>query len=322
MRPIEDKGLGILYTNSFNRIWVFGLLDEATSASYREVAEYWIHDAVLPACRMVNISFSCIGSGLYAEVTALQEGYALCREHAATAAIATPEQILWIDALTAPMQHVFEYPAQVEKKLINQIQSGDTEGAHGTLRELFEANLSADALSEGMRQIFLTTLKGTYLKALRGDLIHSFREQIVHLPMHRPSPVVHAYFTDLTNDLCEAFIDQNMKHKTAIRKVDLETYVQQHYSDQNLALGTAAIHFGFSEAYFSQLFKEIMGENFSVYLERVRLTTSQALLAQSVKIDDVATMSGYSSPGSYRRAYKRYFGLSPSRAREVGKSTT
>jgi AraC-like DNA-binding protein len=87
--------------------------------------------------------------------------------------------------------------------------------------------------------------------------------------------------------------------------------VEAHFSEDKLSLSLAAQHFGFSETYFSQMFKDITGENFSTFTEITRLNKAQVLLKEYLKIEEVACRCGYKSPASFRRAYKRYFGVNP-----------
>lgn len=317
LQPFETSGQGILYSRTSNRIALFFLMDASDTPAFRETAQELLLETVQPICDAASMAVRYVGSGLCQQVSELSEAYLQCREHAAALGSLTDSGIQWIDRLPIPRQHLFVYPAEVEKRLINQLQSGDLPGTLDTLVPLFDANTRPGVLGDGMRVIFYTLLKGTYLKALDGELIELFRDRIEHLPLKRPAADVRRYFLDLTEDMCTAFTKAKPQETGTIRKEELLAYVEENFSDPSLSLSLASEHFGFSGAYFSQLFKDTTGENFSAFLERTRLEHSRVLLARSLKIDDVALQCGYSSTGTYRRAYKRYYGISPSQARAL-----
>lgn len=62
-----------------------------------------------------------------------------------------------------------------------------------------------------------------------------------------------------------------------------------------------------------QLFKEFTGVNFSDHLIKVRMDQAEILLKESnYTVDEIASRVGYNSSHSFRRAFKRLNGVSPS----------
>ena len=62
-----------------------------------------------------------------------------------------------------------------------------------------------------------------------------------------------------------------------------------------------------TEVYLSKLFKKATGENFSRYVEGIRMNRAKELLDQGYKVMEVVEQVGYNSPQVFRRAWKRYF---------------
>ena len=68
-----------------------------------------------------------------------------------------------------------------------------------------------------------------------------------------------------------------------------------------------------SESYFSHMFKENMNVNFSVYLEDLRLTEAAHLIEKGESgINEIALEVGYNNQTSFRRAFKKKYGVTPS----------
>ncbi|HPJ01325.1 MAG TPA: AraC family transcriptional regulator [Candidatus Limiplasma sp.] len=88
-------------------------------------------------------------------------------------------------------------------------------------------------------------------------------------------------------------------------------YIDEHYTDNQLSLTSVADTFHITEGYLSSLFKDISGENFSKYIEKLRMERAFELIRNGFKINEVAQMSGYNSPQVFRRAYRRHYGTAP-----------
>lgn len=97
----------------------------------------------------------------------------------------------------------------------------------------------------------------------------------------------------------------------------IQDYINANYSDSALCLTKISDEFGISENYFSFLFKKISGENFSVYLEKLRMAQAKELVCESNHpLSNIYEMVGYNNPASFRRAFKKIFGMSPKEMRE------
>lgn len=89
-------------------------------------------------------------------------------------------------------------------------------------------------------------------------------------------------------------------------------YLRQNFADKQLSLSCVASRFGFSETYFSRLFKAQTGEAYSEYLERLRIGHARTLLEQGESVDSTASRTGYNSVTVFRAAFKRICGVTPS----------
>ena len=97
---------------------------------------------------------------------------------------------------------------------------------------------------------------------------------------------------------------------------DAKNYIRKHYSD-DISLTKVAEYVHLNPSYFSNLFSQKTGENFSAYLNNVRiLHAKQLLLNPNIKIYEVGEKVGFSDPASFNRSFKRTEGISPSEFRE------
>ena len=101
----------------------------------------------------------------------------------------------------------------------------------------------------------------------------------------------------------------------------IQNYLNQNYMDSSLSLSKISEEFHISENYFSFLFKKEVSENFSVYLEKLRMAKAKELvLESSVSISELYQYTGYNNAASFRRAFKKKFGVSPKEMREKAAS--
>ena len=97
---------------------------------------------------------------------------------------------------------------------------------------------------------------------------------------------------------------------------DAKNYIRKHYSE-DISLTKVAEYVHLNPSYFSNLFSQKTGENFSAYLNNVRiLHAKQLLLNPNIKIYEVGEKVGFSDPASFNRSFKRTEGISPSKFRE------
>jgi AraC family transcriptional regulator of arabinose operon len=77
-----------------------------------------------------------------------------------------------------------------------------------------------------------------------------------------------------------------------------------------------AAQVGLSRSRFEHLFKEQTGRTLKSRLRRLRLNRAKSPLADcSLSIKEVGAQSGYSSPSSFTRDFRKFFQVSPSQCR-------
>jgi two-component system, response regulator YesN len=87
-------------------------------------------------------------------------------------------------------------------------------------------------------------------------------------------------------------------------------YVERDYANASLTGAARVVHM--NPQYLSRLFKERAGENFHVFLSRVRMEKAAQLLRDgSYLAYEVSAIVGYGNQKNFTRAFKQHFGISP-----------
>ena len=79
-----------------------------------------------------------------------------------------------------------------------------------------------------------------------------------------------------------------------------------------LKLETVAKEQYVNAAYLGRIFRAQTGQSFRDALTEERMRRAERLLRQQVSVSDTAVAVGYSDSNYFSRAYKKYFGHSPS----------
>ena len=112
---------------------------------------------------------------------------------------------------------------------------------------------------------------------------------------------------------------QNSKKKiTGLEKINKSfEYIEKNYSE-DIHLKDIARAAGFSEYYFSRLFKEITEKSFHQYLNEIRIKKAEALLNDSnYSVSEAAYASGFSSIATFDRLFREIKGCTPQEFRKL-----
>lgn len=113
---------------------------------------------------------------------------------------------------------------------------------------------------------------------------------------------------DTYQDKSQAYLDKFMR---------ICEYIDIHYSE-DLSLEKVAELAGFSKYHFERLFKGFTGITFYKYLNKVRITQSQALINNpSLTMTEVALKSGFNSSSTFIRMFKQINGCTPTEFRNT-----
>lgn len=213
-------------------------------------------------------------------------------------------------ASAAHRESCYYYPADLEARIVNIVESGRTEELESLLGPIEEENFQRRSLSVRMLKALADELEGTRHKIMArlepdGD---------DEWPVPEPELSINDHIRHQLQGLRELTRSASRRngHEHKYKRAILD-FVDTHFSEPDMGLKRLALEFSFSEVYLSHLFRQIAGTTFSSYLEQLRMDEAAGLLRTTrMTVDQVAQHVGYGSAHVFRRAFKRRFGVSPS----------
>lgn len=104
---------------------------------------------------------------------------------------------------------------------------------------------------------------------------------------------------------------KNFDEQTTIKY--LREYVENNYTF-DISMQEVAEDMGYSDAYFSKLFKQYFNQNFTAYLTEYRIKKAKELLTDTNNsIKDISRMVGYEDSNYFAKIFKRIVGEIPSK---------
>ena len=126
--------------------------------------------------------------------------------------------------------------------------------------------------------------------------------------------LIHEYF-----EILDSYARQHREAEARTeRMTKILKYISKNVSNPLLGAPMVCDEFNMSTTYFSRIFKEDLGVNFSVYLQTLRITKAKKLLIETdMNLNTIAQEVGYISSQNLLRLFKRYEGMSPSSYRQM-----
>lgn len=103
-----------------------------------------------------------------------------------------------------------------------------------------------------------------------------------------------------------------------IRRINKTLEFIDNHLDQAIQLEDAARASHFSPYHFHRLFHALVGETVNDYVSRKRMeiAVSRLVYKPELSVTEVAEMGGFSSSANFSKAFKLYFGVSPTELRD------
>lgn len=216
----------------------------------------------------------------------------------------------------------YYFPVSLEERLVNAVKTGNIESMHDQLKEVYEINVMERSITPSMMHFLVNDLQCAVFKALHGlnHRVDVDEEEIYRQleQLNRENDILLRFnrINSIFQYLCEK-VQEGADESNVQQKEQIERYIRENYHNSDLSLTKIADDFGYASTYFSRLFKELFHENFTAYLEMVRIERVCELLRGGVNLETIAEQTGYNSVYVMRTAFKRSKGMTPNDYRKL-----
>jgi AraC-like DNA-binding protein len=205
---------------------------------------------------------------------------------------------------------MYFYPLDIENKLINLIRAGQWESLKDLVEDIYRQNY-IQRLIPPRETIRLFNAFDVTMNRLNSI------PNIPKLEIRTDDLNPKSYFDDLLNHfhtICIHMEKIKKSHNTELINRMIR-FIQNNYTDINFSLQMVADEFGISVRYCSDFFLEQTGENFTGFVENLRMTKIQELMVKEkddIALSQIGREAGYYNVNTFYKAFKRKFGVSPS----------
>ncbi len=204
---------------------------------------------------------------------------------------------------------------ELEHTYLGMLRAGNFEGAR---------SLIAQSVDSSMRSVSLLSFRYPLYRLLSAALRLCKHDNILQtcidddLFLSHDTAELKSLLLRITQKICFAKNNYDQGSYRRQRGNELHQYVMQHYADPDLTLETLATSFGITPQYASKLYKDGSGSNFQETLQMLRVEKSKALLnRRDMTLQQICLEVGFSNTAAFRRAFKKYEGITPSEYRAV-----
>lgn len=238
----------------------------------------------------------------------VQVGYQQCKDLALRVVKDSGKFVYTTQDLPA-FQQIYRYTMDQELRLAQLLQYGTQEELQAFLDELFEQNLRKLQLSDGMQKSFFTAVQNSALRSLSRFQLE--KGTIHHETLNSPKEL-RAYLSQL-QEATQRSLGIQAQQAQEEKKQAVLAFIKEHYGEADLMIYPLCEELGCSESSLNRFIHEQLGLSFSDLLEKTRMEAACALLQRGgLTVKAIAEQTGYASDASFRRAFKRVMGVSPS----------
>jgi AraC-type DNA-binding domain-containing proteins len=218
------------------------------------------------------------------------------------------------------MNYHYQYPLEVEQKLINLMKIGESVAACELISHIFKLN-AENKVSGEVKRCMAFDILGTVIKGM-GQFGSS--EYLDNKDIN---------ISDVTNDgleghicravskICEKAKEQSERADVPQLSKSIKDYVESNYRDPDLNISLTALHFNMTPSYLSVIFKEETGLGLLDYINTIRIEECKKHLLDGVSVVEIADMTGFRGSGALIRVFKKLTGITPGQYKKINHTT-
>ncbi len=223
-----------------------------------------------------------------------------------------PYQLIRKDSST------YYYPSDFSTKLISCIGAGSDDQIESIFTIIRQENTEYRSLPNNLMNFLLSDIRNTLFRAKSYITVTEENSEILASidAKFNSKPILSL---NTLEDIAHALCSLNAAGQDDDQLIDtIKKYITDNFNDPSIGLSKISDEFNISESYFSHMFKEKTGENFSVYLENIRMNEAVRLIKETgTSLNELYIAVGYNNANTFRRAFKKKFGITPSAMRDM-----
>lgn len=213
------------------------------------------------------------------------------------------------------------YPIEHERRLMEALRHGDSASAASSLNDLLAVLLFYN--QDNFKYIQLRALElaamlsRTDKDASYGDGTAANYPFIIMIKNSKSFEDLADALHSLVNKIALTIAPfRCVPHAAAMRRA--EKFIQENFT-RKIGLSEIASFAGLSPPYFSTIFRKEMGENFSTYLNRLRVNKAKHMLLETkLPLSAISIECCFEDQSWFSRTFKSFTGISPGKFRQQG----
>lgn len=250
--------------------------------------------------------------------------YALLKDHIAYNRSVGDSSLLLLEDARDAFSRRYNYPAQLEHRLLNLMQLGDEDRAMELLDELFTFNMEGNRITfEAMRGLAFAVL-GTMIRAVGAekgaDALIRETDPYGRLAACTDAAALRRQIREQCGLFCDLAVQGKrlQGHDGGALVVGVNRFIAENMAEPGLSLSMIADHFGLSAPYLSTLYSSATGARLLDSINTARIVEVKRLLtAENLSIERIAGRTGFSGAKTLTRVFKKYEGITPGQYREI-----
>lgn len=209
---------------------------------------------------------------------------------------------------------------QDAEQLCQLIKSGNTEEAAAEVHRLFE-QLADQKLDIEVTRAYVVQLYSAMIQVCPPEEATDFTQRMAELTDMDTLADLNTFVADSATRLTAGYYKNYIsRQSSAVEK--MMDIVDRHYGEADLSLsGVAHQMLYMNPDYLGKIFKKVTGENFSNYVNRLRIERACEHIRRGgdVKVFELAELFGFGGNSQYfSQVFKKWTGMTPTEYRKFG----
>lgn len=211
----------------------------------------------------------------------------------------------------------YDQPDEIDLDLLyRMVLECNKKGVEAFFSETYQSFTIRKIISEEYFRGFAVEVLSNLLNIIKSnnlsgkELVGGYESLFKKLFQYKTIEKTLNWLKNVSLDIIDRLKEKNSKPKTLIQQI--VDYVDASYMTP-ISLKVLGYQFDLSPAYLGRLFKHETGENFSRYLNTLRINKAKELLnTTGMKANQIAAEVGYADPNYFYNIFKKYTGVYPS----------